>query len=201
MPRKPVAPKRKAPAKAGKKAEPKRTAGRPPAYEESFCVQAEKYCMLGATNAQLAELFGVSDTTIDNWLAKYSEFLGAVKRGRAEADSRVAESLFQRAVGYSHPEDKVFLHEGTPVVVPTVKHYPPDTTAAIFWLKNRRRADWKDYKAVEVSNAADEEGNAVPFLVDSTASPGWLNSPEGKRWLGTEPGKRWLAERGLSTEG
>ena len=45
-------------------------------------------------------------------------------------------------MGYEHPEDKIFLHEGKPVIVPTVKHYPPDTTACIFWMKTR--LGWKD---------------------------------------------------------
>ena len=139
-------------AKAGK-----RQRGRPTKYREELAEQARKYCLLGATNEQLAELLEVATSTVDKWLAEKPEFSGAVKAGRAVADARVAQCLFGRATGYDCPEDKVFLHEGQPVIVPTVKHYPPDTTAAIFWLKNRRRADWKDYKAVEVSGANGEQ--------------------------------------------
>jgi len=62
----------------------------------------------------------------------------------------VVRSLFQRACGYSHPEDKIFQHEGNPVVVPTTKHYPPDATSAIFWLKNRDPANWRDKVEHEV---------------------------------------------------
>jgi hypothetical protein len=47
-------------------------------------------------------------------------------------------------MGYSAPEDKIFNNDGKPLIVPTVKNYPPDTTAVIFWLKNRRPDEWRD---------------------------------------------------------
>ena len=66
--------------------------GRPTKYQSEYAEQARKYCLLGATNERLAELFEVGVTTIDRWLAENDGFRGAVKAGRQEADARVASS-------------------------------------------------------------------------------------------------------------
>jgi hypothetical protein len=60
------------------------------------------------------------------------------------ADAEVAEKLFKRATGYSHDAVKIFNDQGAPLQVPYTEHYPPDTTACIFWLKNRRPDLWRD---------------------------------------------------------
>jgi hypothetical protein len=74
------------------------------------------------------------------------EFLHALKLGKKEVDERVERSLYQRAVGYSYDAVKIFLPYGSkePVYAPYIEHVPPDTTAAIFWLKNRCPSQWRD---------------------------------------------------------
>lgn len=128
-------------------------AGRPTKYKPEYCELAYKYCLLGATDVRLAEFFGVDQKTIYSWQAKYPEFLQSIKKGKDQADAEIAASLFHRAKGYSHPEDKIFqgTTENGPVIVPTIKHYPPDTTAGIFWLKNRRAGEWSDKKELHVT--------------------------------------------------
>lgn len=116
--------------------------GQPTCYREIYPEQAYKLTLLGAIDEELADFFGVCKTTITNWKHVFPEFLASIKRGKIQADAEVAEKLFHRAKGYSHQEDKIFLHEGKPVVVKTTKHYAPDTGAAMAWLKNRRRKDW-----------------------------------------------------------
>ena len=118
--------------------------GRPTKYQDDYPEQARKLCLLGSTNAQLAEFFEVDVSTIDKWIAEKPEFSGSIKEGREVADAEIANSLYHRGKGYSHKAVKIFLHKGKPVIVDYIEHYPPDTAAAFIWLKNRRRLDWKD---------------------------------------------------------
>lgn len=122
----------------------KRGRGRPSGFKKEFAEQARKLCLLGATDVEVANFFEVSTQTIDNWKVKHPEFFGALKAGKKEADDRVVRSLYQRAVGYSHPETKFFQNAGEVITAETMKHYPPDTTACIFWLKNRDKENWRD---------------------------------------------------------
>ena len=122
----------------------KSKAGRPSLYRDEYPAQALKLCRLGATNPELADFFKVAVSTLSKWLAEIPEFSDALKEGREIANANVANRLYERAMGYSHPEDKIFNNNGEALIVPTTKHYPPDTTAAIFWLKNRCPAQWRD---------------------------------------------------------
>jgi hypothetical protein len=136
-------------------------AGRPTKYDEKYAEQAFKLCLLGATDTHLAEFFEVAESTINKWKLDYPEFSEALKRGKVEADAKVASSLYNRALGYSHPEDKIFNANGEPLVVPTTKHYPPDPTAAIFWLKNRQKEVWRDKHDHEHTG---KDGGPIEFL-------------------------------------
>ena len=131
--------------------------GAPTKYKPEYAEQAYKLCLLGATNDELADFFEVDPSTIDKWIADLPEFSGSIKKGKAEADSNVANRLYQRAMGYEHSEDKIFNHNGQPLIVPTRKYYPPDSTAAIFWLKNRKPAQWRDKQDVEHSGGLTVE--------------------------------------------
>jgi len=122
----------------------KNKGGRPSKYKPAFNQQAYKLCLLGATDKELADFFEVNEDTINTWKKAYPKFSESLKRGKVMADSIVAEKLFHRATGYSHPDSQVFIYYGKPIVVKTVKHFPPDTVAAIFWLKNRAKATWRD---------------------------------------------------------
>ena len=125
--------------------------GRPTKYRDAFAAQAVKLCQLGATDEDMADFFNVGITTFERWKVKYSRFRGALKAAKTEADERVTRSLYERAIGYSHPEDKIFQYEGAAVIIPTTKHYPPETTACIFWLKNRQPDQWRDKREHEIS--------------------------------------------------
>lgn len=127
----------------------KKQKGRPTKYRTEYDEQARKLCLLGYTEVELADFFSVSPDTITEWKRIYENFSLSLKKGRDQADSEVIDSLFQRAVGYSHPEDKIFCHEGRITIEETVKHYPPDAVAAIYWLNNRQRKRWRNYKASE----------------------------------------------------
>lgn len=120
--------------------------GRPTAFKKEFIEQARKLCRLGSTDEDLADFFKVSIRTISNWKSEHAEFLQALKGGKEEADDRVERSLYQRAIGYTSDAVKIFMPAGAkaPVYAKYREHVAPDTTAAIFWLKNRRKEDWRD---------------------------------------------------------
>lgn len=118
--------------------------GRPSSYKPEFSTQATKLCRLGATDKELADFFGVAESTVNRWKDEYPEFRESLKAGKALADAEVADKLFQRATGYSHPDVHVSNYQGEVTITPITKHYPPDATSMIFWLKNRRPDLWRD---------------------------------------------------------
>lgn len=126
-----------------KKAKGKSLGGRPTLFKEEYIEQVEKICALGAIDEQLKDFFNVSIATIHNWKNDYPSFLDAIKRGKSTFDNEtVVKCLLHRATGYSHDEEKIFNNNGEPLIVKTKKHYPPDTTAMIYWLNNRDRKNW-----------------------------------------------------------
>lgn len=124
----------------------KNKGGRPSPFDNIDMKQVEKLAVQGWTDVQMADFFGVTEQTWTNWKNSKPKFFGSLKNWKVAADARVERTLYERATGYSHPEDKVFNDNGTALIVPTIKHYPPDTTAAIFWLKNRQPKEWRDKK-------------------------------------------------------
>lgn len=150
-------------------------AGRPTLYRPEYPQQAYKYCLLGATNEKLAMLFEVSIPTIDKWLIEHEEFSGAVKAGRDEADALVAKSLFHRALGYEHKAVKIVADAKTGMdhTVEYIERYPPDTTAAIFWLKNRQREQWREKSEQAITSEAKVEHSgsvSMPGLSEAIAA-------------------------------
>jgi hypothetical protein len=136
----------------------KHKGGRPTKYRAEYAAQAEKLCRLGAVDADLADFFNVTISTVGLWKVTHAEFSAALKAGKEEADARVERSLYQRANGYSHDAVKLFLHQGEVIRAEYREHYPPDTTAAIFWLKNRRPDLWRDRQVTELTG---KDGGAI----------------------------------------
>ena len=130
--------------------------GRPTEYQPEYAAQVEKLCQLGATDSEIADFFGVSVRTIHRWKIEHEEFCHSIKSGKEKADERVERSLYQKATGYDYTEEqaikiKVEQHKEEVEVVQITKHAPADTTAAIFWLKNRRKDQWRDKQEHEVT--------------------------------------------------
>lgn len=116
----------------------------PSKFRQKFVDQARVLTQLGATDNELAEFFKTTQRTINRWKTEHADFGNALRVGKHEADERVTRSLFQRAVGYSLPETHVSVHQGKVLKTELMKHFPPDTTACIFWLKNRRPEEWRE---------------------------------------------------------
>lgn len=131
----------------------KKPTGRPSKYRQEFADQARKLCLLGATDPELANFFEVHIDTIAEWKNVHQAFSDAIKSGKDQADANVADRLYQRAMGYVHPDVHVSNYQGEVTLTPIEKHYAPDPAAAIFWLKNRQRGKWRDRIEQEVTGA------------------------------------------------
>lgn len=132
----------------------KSAGGRPSDYQPEFVDQAAKLCALGATDEEVGDFFGVSSRTIYRWKAAHPEFCQALKSGKEHADERVERSLYQKATGFYFVEQqaiklKVGPHLEKVEIVEVERYAPADTTAGIFWLKNRRAEAWRDKHEVE----------------------------------------------------
>jgi len=123
--------------------------GRPTKYKEEYNELAYKLCLLGHTDEELAQFFEIATSTLYEWKLAYPEFSEALKKGKEVADGEVVASLYHRALGYSHPDVDIKVIDGCIVETPLVKHYPPDATSAIFWLKNRQPKKWRDKQVQE----------------------------------------------------
>lgn len=143
----------KKPAKATKgagegkdKQEKRDRPGQPTLYRAEYAEMARKFCLLGADDKDLARMFDVDERTINNWKDGHPEFFQSIKAGKDVADAEVASKLFHRACGYSHEAVKIVADAktGAQHTVPYTEHYPPDTAAGIFWMKNRQRGKWRD---------------------------------------------------------
>ena len=121
---------------------------RPTDYRQEYAEQARKLCLLGFTDKQLAAFFDVNESTITRWKQKYPEFRTSIKSGKVVADAQVVESLFKRAMGMEVTEVEVRGNDENKIKRVIKKYIPPDTTAQIFWLKNRQPELWREKSTV-----------------------------------------------------
>lgn len=133
--------------------------GRPTKFKEEYIELAYNYCLLGATDQDLARFFDVAESTINKWKLDYPLFSESLKKGKVDADALVARSLFKRAMGYKYEERKKEESEDGVKNTVTVKEVAPDTTAQIFWLKNRQPTLWRDKQ--EIDNTSSD-GSMTP---------------------------------------
>ncbi|CNI78492.1 Uncharacterised protein [Yersinia frederiksenii] len=117
---------------------------RPTKYQKAYAEQARKLCLLGYTDKELADFFEVNEATINRWKRDHKEFCESIKKGKDISDGNVVDSLYQRAMGFVAPDLDIRVINDKIVKTEVTKHYPPDTAAAIFWLKNRQKKTWRD---------------------------------------------------------
>lgn len=137
---------------------------RPSKYDpETTPTLARQKMREGYTREMLAEYFGVTAKTIYEWQDKFSEFSEALKSEAPYVDAQVEDSLFRRAVGgiVCNTVVEEFFDKKTGDLTKrktTTIETPPDTTAMIFWLKNRQPGRWRDVKAMELTG---KDGGAI----------------------------------------
>lgn len=121
-------------------------------------ILVEAWARNGLTDEQIAKNLGISKDTFYKYKKKYADFSDSLKRGKEVIDIEVENALLKRALGYKYDEitkelikDKKTGKEELLVTKVVTKEVLPDTTAQIFWLKNRKPEEWRDKKDIEHS--------------------------------------------------
>lgn len=107
----------------------------------------------GLTDKQISANIGISRSTLNAWKAQYPDISDTLKKGKEVVDRQVENALLKRALGYRY--DEVTMENGIETKRVT-KEVVPDTTAQIFWLKNRMREVWADRQNIELLQSVDD---------------------------------------------
>ena len=142
-------------------------------------ILVEGWARDGLTDEQIAKNLGIGIRTFYEYKEKYPQFSQSLKRGKEVVDTEVENALLKRALGYTYDEETYEeLSDGTSKSKVVTKHIPGDTTAQIFWLKNRKPGVWRDKTAVE--HSGEIKGNN-PFTGLSTEELKKLIKDENKQ--------------------
>lgn len=144
--------------------------GRPTKWHNSLKPVIKNLAAEGKTNREIALLLGVDEKTFYNWKEQHVEFFQSLKDVyKAKADSNVEKSLYERAKGYSVEEVKILQDKrGNVIEHKVMKHYPPDPTSMIFWLKNRQPEKWRDKRDIGLENT---EGKSFKLSYSTDKKP------------------------------
>lgn len=113
---------------------------------EEGLLQLEGWARDGLTDEQIANNMGISPSTLYEWKKRYPEISEALKKGKEIVDRQVENALLKSALGFEYEEETV-TQRGE--VVTIRKYEKPNTTAQIFWLKNRKPEAWRDKVVTE----------------------------------------------------
>lgn len=127
--------------------------------EQDKLILLEGWARDGLTEEQIAKNIGISRQSLWKWKEKEVDILNALKKGKEVVDIEVENALLKRALGYNYDE---ITYENGVETKRVTKQVAPDTTAQIFWLKNRRKQQWRDKVEVETNG---EEINKVKELL------------------------------------
>lgn len=111
----------------------------------------------GLTDDQIANNMGISRSTLYEWKRKYSDISDALKIGKEVADIAVENALYKRAVGYTAEDTRTKIVAGEEIErIITQREIPPDITAIIYWLKNRKPDQWRDKPIAGADKSEDD---------------------------------------------
>lgn len=113
----------------------------------------------GLTDEQIAKNIGINVKTLYIWKNTYNPICNALKKGKEVVDREVENALLKRALGYEYTEVRTEKEFGDVVKEVTItKQVVPDTTAQIFWLKNRKPEEWRDRQSTEALRSDYDDG-------------------------------------------
>ena len=151
--------------------------------EPDGLLRIEGWARDGLTEEQIAKNMGVSRSTLSDYKVKYPDILRAIKNSKEVADREVENALFNKATGYTvklkkpmkvrHVEydevsgRQVAEYERIEYIEEEV-HVPADTTAQIFWLKNRKPNEWRD-KVTVTDESSLEKLDELISSIDTLA--------------------------------
>ena len=127
--------------------------------ENDKLILLEGWAKSGLTDEQIAKNIGINRTTLYDWKKKEANIADALKKGKEVIDFEVENALLKRALGYEYEEE---TYENGILTKKVKKHVAPDTTAQIFWLKNRKPNNWKD--RVETDEDKEAVANASQVI-------------------------------------
>lgn len=132
----------------------------------------------GLTDEQIAKNIGISRKTLIEWKQKYSDICDTLKKGKEVVDREVENALFKRARGFDYTEvteeriyDRATGEYKMTITKSVRKHMAPDVAAVIFWLKNRKPAEWRE-KVTEIQTGAAGDDGFIDAL-NATAKEDW----------------------------
>lgn len=119
-------------------------------------LKIEGWAKDGLTDEDIAYNMGINRKTLYEWKKKYPPISDALKTGKEVVDRKVENALFKSAIGYEYTEVKEYIEQTDDgkkkkKIEKTTKHVPANTTAQIFWLKNRKPKQWRDKQDIEHS--------------------------------------------------
>lgn len=121
----------------------------------------------GLTDEQIAANMGINVATLYRWKNEHCEICTALKEGKDAVDRQVENALLKSALGYKYDEVTEERRDDMLVVTKVVhKEVQPNTTAQIFWLKNRKRLEWRD-RVENAITGADGGAVKVETLTDA----------------------------------
>lgn len=105
----------------------------------------QEWSLSGATHEDIANAMGINVSTLYAWSNAHEEISNALKTTKDFADIQIENALYKRAKGYTVKliKQKV-TKDGEVITYFDEQHIAPDTTAQIFWLKNRKPSIWRD---------------------------------------------------------
>ena len=116
-------------------------------------IKLEGWARDGLTDEQIAKNIGINRDTLYRWKKAHSDISDALKRGKEVIDRQVENALLKRDLGYTYDE---ITFEGDDEVKRVRKQVVPDTTAQIFWLKNRKPEEWRDKREIVKDDDNDQ---------------------------------------------
>lgn len=130
--------------------------------EQDSLLMIEGWARQGLTDEQIAKNMGIRRSTFYEWLKKFPDISVALKKGKAPVDFEVENALLKRALGFEYEETETIIEEVDGKQKKRIKKIKkvalPETSAAIFWLKNRKPEQWRNVNpTVEAKLKAETE--------------------------------------------